>query len=81
MTNNATTAVTSFKVYPLGFSAFEKSTIETFFRLAARRAPFWSVTPLLDEATVVLVNAATRPEYEAHARRMNSAHKIGRAHV
>ena len=75
MTNNATIAVTSFKVYPLGFSAFEKSTIETFFRLAARRAPFWSVTPLLDQATVVLVNAATRPEYEAHARRMNSAHK------
>lgn len=62
----ANTPVTSFKVYPLGFSAFEKSTIETFFRLAARRAPFWSVTPLLDEATVVLVNAATRPEYEAH---------------
>ncbi len=75
MTNNATIAVTRFKVYPLGFSAFEKSTIETFFRLAARRAPFWSVTPLLDEATVVLVNAATRPEYEAHARRMNPAHK------
>ena len=71
----ANTPVTSFKVYPLGFSAFEKSTIETFFRLAARRAPFWSVTPLLDEATVVLVNAATRPEYEAHARRMNSAQK------
>lgn len=75
MTNNATNAVTSFKVYPLGFSAFEKSTIETFFRLAARRAPFWSVTPLLDDATVVLVNAATRPEYEVHARRMRHAHR------
>ena len=78
MTNTATAAnaaITSFKVYPLGFSAFEKSTIETFFRLAARRAPFWSVTPSLDDATVVLVNAATRQEYEALARRMGPLHK------
>ena len=78
MTNTATApnaAITSFKVHPLGFSAFEKSTIETFFRLAARRAPFWSVTPSLDDATVVLVNAATRQEYEALARRMGPSHK------
>ncbi len=78
MTNTATTAnnvVTGFKVHPLGFSAFEKSTIETFFRLAARRAPFWSVTPRAEDATVLLLNAATRQEYEAHARRMGPSHK------
>jgi CheY-like chemotaxis protein len=82
MTNTATTAnatanavVTSFKVHPLGFSAFEKSTIETFFRLAARRAPFWSVTPRVEDATVLLLNAATRQEYEAHAGKMGPSKK------
>ena len=78
MTHTATpanTAVTSFKVHPLGFSAFEKSTIETFFRLAARRPPFWSVTPRVEEATVLLLNAATGQEYEALARRMSPTQK------
>jgi two-component system, cell cycle response regulator len=78
MTHNATTAnaaATSFKVHPLGFSAFEKSTIETFFRLAARRAPFWSVTSRAEEATVLLLNAATRQDYEALVRRMSSVQK------
>ena len=71
----ANTAVTSFKVHPLGFSAFEKSTIETFFRLAARRPPFWSVTPRVEDATVLLLNAATGQEYEALARRMSPTQK------
>ena len=78
MTHTATpaiTAVTSFKVHPLGFSAFEKSTIETFFRLAARRPPFWSVTPRVEEATVLLLNAATGQEYQALARRMSPTQK------
>lgn len=69
------TSLSSFKVYPLGFSAFEKSTIETFFRLAARRAPFWSVTPRVEEATVVLISAATRQDFEALARRMRPDQK------
>ena len=78
MTNTATTGnpvLTSFKVHPLGFSAFEKSTIETFFRLAARRAPFWSVTPLVDDATVLLLNAATSQDYLTLARRMSPSQK------
>ena len=73
--NAGNSAVTSFKVHPLGFSAFEKSTIETFFRLAARRAPFWSVTALIDEATVLLLNAATSQEYLALARKMNPSQR------
>lgn len=73
--NAGNPAVTSFKVHPLGFSAFEKSTIETFFRLAARRAPFWSVTPLIDEATVLLLNAATSQDYLALARKMSRSQR------
>ena len=80
MTNNPSAAaavigLSSFKVYPLGFSAFEKSTIETFFRLAAKRAPFWSVTTRVDEASVVLINAATRQDFDAFTRRMSPSQR------
>lgn len=80
MTNNpptaaAVTGLSSFKVYPLGFSAFEKSTIETFFRLAAKRAPFWSVTTRVEEATVVLISAATRQDFDAFTRRMSPSQR------
>jgi two-component system, cell cycle response regulator len=63
-------SLTSFKVYPLGFSAFEKSTIETFFRLAARRAPFWAVTARVEEASVLMLSAATRQDVDALSKRM-----------
>lgn len=65
-------SLTSFKVYPLGFSAFEKSTIETFFRLAARRAPFWTVTSRVEEASVLLLSAATRQDVDTLAGRMRA---------
>ena len=65
-------SLTSFKVYPLGFSAFEKSTIETFFRLAARRAPFWTVTARVEEASVLLLSAATRQDVDTLAGRMRA---------
>ena len=65
-------SLTNFKVYPLGFSAFEKSTIETFFRLAARRAPFWTVTSRVEEASVLLLSAATRQDVDTLAGRMRA---------
>lgn len=46
----------NYKVHPLGFSNFELATIETFFRLAARKAPFWSVCVELEDAAVILLN-------------------------
>ncbi len=69
-------SVTSFKVYPFGFSAFEKSTIETFFRLAARRAPFWTVTPRIDDASVVLLTAATREDVDACRPKLTAGQKV-----
>lgn len=48
----------NYKVHPSGFSNFELATIETFFRLAARKAPFWSVCAELEEASVILLNVS-----------------------
>ena len=68
--------LTSFKVFPLGFSAFEKSTVETFFRLAARRAPFWEVTERIDDAAVVLLNAVTRQDIDAFSLKLDPAQRV-----
>ncbi len=48
----------NYKVHPSGFSNFELATIETFFRLAARKAPFWSVCAELEDASVILLNVS-----------------------
>ena len=69
-------AFTSFKVLPLGFSAFEKSTVETFFRLAARRAPFWEVTERFEEASVVLLNGLTRQDVDALSRKLGAGQRV-----
>lgn len=50
------------KILPLGFSSYEKSTIETFFRLAGRRAPHWALTTRPSEARVVLINATSEQD-------------------
>jgi two-component system, cell cycle response regulator len=54
-----------FEVLALGFSAFEKSTMESFFRIAAQRPPGWRLTESASDAAVVLLSAATRQEFEA----------------
>jgi CheY-like chemotaxis protein len=48
-----------YNILPIGFSSYEKSTIETFFRLAGRRAPHWALTSRSSEARVVLFNATS----------------------
>ena len=68
--------LTSFKVFPLGFSAFEKSTVETFFRLAARRAPFWEVTERFEDASVVLINAVTRQDIDAVSLKLDPGQRV-----
>lgn len=68
--------LTSFKVFPLGFSAFEKSTVETFFRLAARRAPFWEVTERVEDASVVLLNAVSRQDIDAVSPKLAAGQRV-----
>jgi hypothetical protein len=52
-----------YNILPIGFSSYEKSTIETFFRLAGRRAPHWALTSRLGEARVVLFNATSEQDF------------------
>jgi two-component system, cell cycle response regulator len=54
-----------YNILPIGFSSFEKSTIETFFRLAGRRAPHWGLTTRSSEARVILFNATSLQDIEA----------------
>jgi two-component system, cell cycle response regulator len=48
---------TSFAVSLIGFSAFERSTLEAFFRLAARRSPTYVHVADAAKAQIVLVDA------------------------
>jgi two-component system, cell cycle response regulator len=48
---------TTFGVSLIGFSAFERSTLEAFFRLAARRSPSYVYEAHVEQARVVLVDA------------------------
>ncbi|MEQ1535760.1 MAG: response regulator [Burkholderiaceae bacterium] len=52
-----------YNILPIGFSSYEKSTIETFFRLAGRRAPHWALTTRSGEARVVLFNATSELDF------------------
>jgi two-component system, cell cycle response regulator len=54
-----------YNILPIGFSSYEKSTIETFFRLAGRRAPHWGLTARSSEARVVLFNATSQQDIES----------------
>jgi two-component system, cell cycle response regulator len=54
-----------YNILPIGFSSFEKSTIETFFRLAGRRAPHWGLTARSSEARVILFNATSLQDIES----------------
>jgi two-component system, cell cycle response regulator len=48
---------TAYKIVLLGFTSFETGTFESFFRLAARRAPGYVLTRELSLADLVIVNA------------------------
>jgi two-component system, cell cycle response regulator len=54
-----------FTILPIGFSIFEKSTIDNFFQLANRRAPHWTITTQLLTAKVVLLSANSQQHVDA----------------
>ncbi len=66
----------NYKVHPSGFSNFELATIETFFRLAARKAPFWSVCAELEDAAVILLNVNDLHDVDAIRSRRIGGKKI-----
>jgi two-component system, cell cycle response regulator len=65
-----------YNILPIGFSSYEKSTIETFFRLAGRRAPHWGLTTLSSEARVVLFNATSEQDVESFRSLVASWQKV-----
>jgi two-component system, cell cycle response regulator len=65
-----------YNILPIGFSSYEKSTIETFFRLAGRRAPHWGLTTRSSEARVVLFNAASQQDIESFRSLVASWQKV-----
>lgn len=65
-----------YNILPIGFSSYEKSTIETFFRLAGRRAPHWSLTSQSSEARVVLLNATSAQDVESFRSSVASWQKV-----
>lgn len=65
-----------YNILPIGFSSFEKSTIETFFRLAGRRAPHWGLTARSSEARVLLFNATSQQDIEAFRSLVASWQKV-----
>ena len=66
----------AYNILPLGFSSYEKSTIETFFRLAGRRAPHWGLTTRSSEARVVLFNATSQQDVESFRSMFASWQKV-----
>lgn len=66
----------AYNILPIGFSSYEKSTIETFFRLAGRRAPHWALTTRSSEARVVLFNATSQQDIESFRSMVASWQKV-----
>jgi two-component system, cell cycle response regulator len=56
------------KIALLGFSSFERSTFESFFRLAARRAPGYQIVDKETEAAMVIVNSDEAAVLSAFAK-------------
>jgi CheY-like chemotaxis protein len=65
-----------YNILPIGFSSYEKSTIETFFRLAGRRAPHWGLTSRSSEARVVLMNVSSKQDVESYRSLVASWQKV-----
>lgn len=66
----------AYSILPIGFSSYEKSTIETFFRLAGRRAPHWGLTARSSEARVVLFNATSQQDIASFRSLVASWQKV-----
>ena len=65
-----------YKILPIGFSSYEKSTIETFFRLAGRRSPHWALTSRSSEARVVLCNVTSKEDADSFSSSVASWQKV-----
>ena len=65
-----------YNILPSGFSSYEKSTLETFFRLAGRRAPHWGLTARSSEARVILFNATSLQDIDAFRSLVASWQKV-----
>jgi two-component system, cell cycle response regulator len=65
-----------YNILPIGFSNYEKSTIETFFRLAGRRAPHWGLTTRSSEARVIMFNATSQQDVDAFRSLVASWQKV-----
>jgi CheY-like chemotaxis protein len=65
-----------YNILLIGFSDYEKSTIETFFRLAGKRAPHWRLTQRTNEARVVLLNATCKQDLDKHSSHVASWQKV-----
>lgn len=63
-------------VLAMGFSTFEKSTIESFFRIAAQRPPGWWLTDQVNDAEVVLLNASTEQDVAGCRSLILPRHKV-----
>jgi two-component system, cell cycle response regulator len=65
-----------YNILPIGFSSYERSMIETFFRLAGRRAPHWGLTTQSNEARVLLFNVTSAQDVESFRSLVASWQKI-----
>jgi two-component system, cell cycle response regulator len=65
-----------YNILPFGFPDFEESKLEAFFSLATKRAPHWRLTTQLNEARVVLLNAASDKDVESLCKDIASWQKI-----
>lgn len=65
-----------YNILPIGFPLSEESKLEAFFALAAKRAPHWRLTTRLNEARIVLLNAASGKDVESLCNDIASWQKI-----
>lgn len=65
-----------YNILPIGFPLSEESKLEAFFALAAKRAPHWRLTTRLNEARIVLLNAASDKDVESLCKDIASWQKI-----
>ncbi|MFM2448793.1 MAG: hypothetical protein RIS44_1243 [Pseudomonadota bacterium] len=54
-----------YNLFLVGFSSYEKSTTEAFFRLAARRAPHWGMAARAQDARVIIISAASGQDFDS----------------
>ena len=65
-----------YRILLIGFSDYEKLTIETFFHLAERRASHWGLTTRPSEARVVLFNVTSEQDLDNFRAMVASWQKV-----